>query len=192
MSVSVYVKPEQMWEFFQKNEERLLHEMVLVAEDDDTGGSVYLSKEDDEPVLTVWIGGDSPEYEEIIVDEEDCEETTRWLYSKYLGAKNECKRPSVTKVEERMIERREKELLSALGDFLMTVTQDTGCADGSEFLDTYGVSDVSDILDDFLSILAYNYDYQVYRPTLLPEGPAGDEVLVEYPYNEQAAFEPIG
>lgn len=205
MGVIIHIEPEDIWQFFQKNKKRLKKEMVLIAENEETEYALYLTEEDNLPLFSVCKGDGEPEYEEGAVNEKDCADTAKQCCAKYLmpvtvrSARryggvleddDEGDTPLSTRQEqEETIENREWELLFAMGDFLMTATKDDTCSDGSDYVDTYGAVVVQDILDTLLPMLAEEYGLAVYRPTMMDDGETGEEVFVEYPYNDPADFE---
>lgn len=205
MGVIIHIEPEEIWQFFQKNKKRLKKEMVLIAENEDTGYALYLTEEDGLPLFSVCKDDNDPEYEEGAINEKDCTDTAKQCCVKYLrpvvvhskkyASSPEyedddywCDTPS-KKEQDELIENRELELLFAMGDFLMAATNDNTCADGSDYVDTYGADLVMDVLDYFLQTLAEDYGLLVYRPTMVDDDDTGEEVLVEYPYNDPSEYE---
>lgn len=205
MDIIIHIEPENIWQFFQKNKKRLKKEMVLIAENEDTEYALYLTEDDGLPLFSVCKGDGEPEYEEGAVNEKDCANTVKQCCAKYLmpvtvrsrrrydGAL-ECDDdndvPFSSKQEqEEIIENREWELLFAMADFLMTVTKDDTCSDGSDYVDTHGADVVQDILDELLPVLAEEHGLAVYRPTMMDDEETCEEVFVEYPYNDPADFE---
>lgn len=202
MGVIIHIEPENIWEFFQKNKKRLKKEMVLIAENEETEYSLYLTEEDGLPLFSVCKGDDEPEYEEGAVNEKDCTDTAKQCCVKYLlpvtvhskKSFNDAWNDSDTSFASRgeqaeVIENREWELLFAMAEFIMVATKDDTCSDGSDYVDTYGADMVLDVLEDLLQKLAEDQGLFVYRPMMMEDDETGEEIYVEYPYNDPADFE---
>lgn len=56
MGVHIHIPADAVWGFFQESRKRLNKEMVLIAENTDTEYAVYLTEENDLPVLAVAKG----------------------------------------------------------------------------------------------------------------------------------------
>ena len=56
MGVHIHIPADAVWGFFQASRKRLNKEMVLIAENTDTEYAVYLTEENDLPVLAVAKG----------------------------------------------------------------------------------------------------------------------------------------
>lgn len=194
MGVIIHIEPEEIWQFFQKNKKRLKKEMVLIAENEETEYALYLSEDEGLPLFSVCKGDDEPEYEEGAVNEKDCADTAKQCCVKYLmpvtvrSKKKYGTDSSAKSEEEYTIESREWELLFAMAEFIRTATNDDSCADGSDYIDTYGADEVMEILDDTLTALA-DRGMPVYRPMMVDDDMTGEELYVEYPYNDPADFE---
>lgn len=202
MSVIIHIEPESIWNFFQNNQNRLKKEMVLIAENEETEYSLYLTEENGLPMFSVCKGDDEPEYEEGAINEKDCIDTAKQCCVKYLmpvtvrsakkygGSWYEDNEEFSSRDEQQeIIENREWELLFAMADFIMTAIKDDTCSDGSDYIDTYGANEVLDILEDLLNKLAEEYGFHVYRPMMVEDEDTGKELFVEYPYNDPSDFE---
>lgn len=193
MGIIVHIEPYEIWDFFQNNKKRLKKEMVLIAENEETEYALYLTEDDGLPMFNVCKGDGEPEYEEGAVNKNDCTDTAQRCCANYLMPVTVRSRRryggALEQEQEEIIENREWELLFAMADFLMTVTKDDTCSDGSDYVDTYGADVVQDILDELLPVLAEEHGLAVYRPTMMDDEETGEEVFVEYPYNDPADFE---
>lgn len=193
MGVKIHIPADKVWSFFQENKKRLSEEMVVIAENTETEFAVYLTEDADYPLFVVCKGSADSEYEEAAISENDCADTAKKCYLRYLFPivvttgkvpeepdDEDIEDLTAQEMDDAMYER-EDELALALGDFLQVVLGD--CSDGSEIIDTYGMDMINDILDHILLYLATEMDFPIYRPTYLIEDD-GSEVYVEYPYNE--------
>ena len=84
MGVHIHIPADAVWGFFQASRKRLNKEMVLIAENTDTEYAVYLTEENDLPVLAVAKGNEKIEYKEPCVSEEDCTAVSKKFYTRYL------------------------------------------------------------------------------------------------------------
>lgn len=190
MGISIYVLPENVWEFFQKNKKRLSDEMVVIAENEDTGYAVYLTEEEDHPYFCVCQGKGAPEYEDIAICKADCIEVAKVCCAKYLlpitviaNGDGGCIMEMATDEpdQEDIMYEREDELAMALYDFLSVVLQED-----ESFC---GATDISDpewlekVLDAILEDLATNFDMPIYRPMIITDD-LGNETYTDYPYGE--------
>ena len=198
MGVKIHVQAEDVWSFFQKNKSRLIDEMVVIAENNNTEYAVYLTEDGGYPMFSVCKGREAPEYEEGAISVKDCTDTASRCFEQYLfpvtvttGDKrfllnqDEDDTPmNYTQQEkEDTVYEREDELQLAMCDFLQVVLQE-GC-DGREVMDIYGLNLVNEILDSVLQIIAYDHGLLVYRPTLYTDEATGEDEYTEYPYNDE-------
>lgn len=195
MGVQIYVPADEVWGFFQTNRKRLDGEMVLIAENTDTEYAVYLTAENDLPVLAVAKGNEKTEYKEPCVSEEDCTTVSKKFFARYLFPvmitdgkyiqddvpDEKSERETWMDMEDTMYER-EDELRLAMADFLAIALQE-GDNDGTNILELYGGDVVEEILDEFLKTLSDEYSFQIYRPMIVTDSD-GYEVFTEFPYSE--------
>ena len=198
MGVHIHIPADAVWGFFQASRKRLNKEMVLIAENTDTEYAVYLTEENDLPVLAVAKGNEKIEYKEPCVSEEDCTAVSKKFYTRYLfpvvitdnkyvpgdnpdGGKEESDETWMD-IEDAMYER-DDELCLAMADFLAIALQE-GDNDGTNILEAYGYEAVDEILDGFLKELSEDYGFHIYRPMIITEKESGCEVFTEFPYDE--------
>lgn len=196
MGVHIHVPADAVWGFFQESRKRLNKEMVLIAENTDTEYAVYLTEENDLPVLAVAKGDEKIEYKEHCVSEDDCTTVAKKFYTRYLfpvmitddkyipedvpdGVEDD---GTWMDMEDAMYERND-ELSLAMADFLAIALQE-GDNDGTNILEAYGYEVVDEILDGFLKELSENYGFHIYRPMIVTEKESGCEVFTEFPYDE--------
>lgn len=198
MGVHIHIPADAVWGFFQESRKRLNKEMVLIAENTDTEYAVYLTEENDLPVLAVAKGDEKTEYKEHCVSEDDCTTVAKKFYTRYLfpvmitdGKYIPEDVPDETEedgdetwmdMEDTMYERND-ELRLAMADFLAIALQE-GDNDGTNILEAYGYEAVDEILDGFLKELSDNYGFHIYRPMIVTEKESGCEVFTEFPYDE--------
>lgn len=84
MGVKIYVPAEDVWAFFQSNTARLKEEMVAIAENVDTKYAVYLTEDKGYPSFSVCKGDSKAEYQEGAISEDDCTDTAKKCYVRYL------------------------------------------------------------------------------------------------------------
>lgn len=197
MSVKSYLSPEDVWDFFISNKARLEREMVMIAENTDTGYAIYITESAGFPRVSVCKNDKKPEIAEPLISREDCATSIKQLVMKFLMpvvvvTGNIPKLPEsvpkeapvsevIAEEESRMeaIDDREDELALSLYDFLSTVVGDE---EFTEFCNCEP-SAIEEILDKFLMLLADEYGLTIYRPTYI-ETEMGEEIYAEYPYNE--------
>lgn len=203
MGVNIHIPADEVWSFFQKNKDRCTKEMIAIAENTDTEYAVYLTEENGYPTFSVCKGDGKPEYEEGAISENDCTDTAKRCYLKYLFpviVRND--KTTILEdedaedgfetrqdVEDAMYER-EDELRLALCDFMQVALREGG--DGVDIMDTYGVDMVDDILDFVLEYMATELCLDIYRPTIITDEETGCELYTEYPYDPDVPCEEYG
>lgn len=203
-NMKVYVPTEELWSFYLENIERCENEMILIAENTDTKYAVYLTDEDGKLMLSVCKGTEEPEYEEYVLNDDDCANTVKKLLFRYLipfkvvdgGAVPAKGPPDGTEEDEANLSRqdmedkiyeREDELDLALKDFLAVVLQEE---DGEAVLNCYGQALIEEILDHFLEYLAKEQCLEISRPMFILDEETGSEIYAQFPYDEDGGYEP--
>lgn len=193
MALKVYLKPDQVWEFFKRNKERLEEEMVEIATNDDTKTAIYLTEEEDHPAIKVYRN-DIEQYSEGCVSLPDCEKSMKRIYAKYLtplrvvvsetsdedddaDTDDELSRAEF----EDEIEAREEVIYQAFRDFIDVLTEDN--ISSLEFTDKDDDS-VDHIIDHVIRYLAVECGFRIRRPMILYDEDKKQEVCTEYPYEE--------
>lgn len=184
VGVDIHIPADEVWSFFQKNRDRCSKEMIAIAENTDTEYAVYLTEDNGYPSFAVCKGVGEPEYEEGAISENDCGDTAKRCYVKYLLPAVACdaKDNIACQTAEDAIYEREDELRFALCDFLEIVLREDG--DGLEAMDIYGVEMIDEMLDRILECIATEFCLEVYRPTIITDEDTGCELYVEYPYED--------
>lgn len=177
--VKIYIEPQDVWDYAADNLEKLDEVMVCAAANDDTGVSIYVTvDEEDFPVLSVVR--DSEEiYQEYFLNPQECERKSEEIYAKYLEEDLAGKviadsfyEDDSEDFEEKQAER-ENEIDSALIEFIEAI-HENGSFDLSE-------TELEEIKDSFLEILAKDYGLNIYRPMTLVTD-EGEEFTEDYPY----------
>ena len=193
MGIKIHVNPGDVWDFFDKNLARLAKEMVLIAENEDTDYSIYLTEDQNYPLLSVYKN-DLKLYEEGVISRTDCEKTTKGLYTKYLfplvvtskdfdSASEEAllfgEPASKQDIEDEIYERSD-ELYLATIDFLQVLL---GYRDPDMLISEYG--DITEeFLDSTCEFLSEEYGIPIFRPMFVVDEETGDETYTEFPYME--------
>lgn len=197
--VKIYVPADELWIFYIQNEDRCKKEMVLIAENTDTKYEVYLTVEDDVVMLSVCRGEDEPEYEEYVLNNDDCTKTAKKLFMRYLipisivdgkavipgelpeDQDDNTMGPSRQDIEDEMYER-EDELDLAMKDFLSVVLQEP---DIDLLIANHTQGFVDEVLDNVLSLLAIEFCCEIYRPMFIEDEETGCEIYTQFPYEKK-------
>ncbi len=195
-NVKIYLPADKLWNFYIENREQCKNKMILIAENTETEYAVYVTEENDMLTVSVCKGSTDPEYEEYIVNRDDCMATARKLFYRYLFPVTIVDEKAIASDEslnentkdddcfskqdmEDEIYAREDELRLALADFLEAVLQDY--RNGTDLLDSYGEDFAEDVLDHFLGYLATEHGVDVYRPMFVFDEDNDSETFIEYP-----------
>ena len=195
MGVNIHIKPSDIWEFFEQNLSRLKSEMVAIAENEETKQLIYITEHNNCPLFSAYEGAVKL-YEECVVSEDDCLETVKHIYLKYLFPvvvhQFQCadiedleEEEFATEVEIQAIEdeiyEREDTLFLATTDFLEILLN---CDGHNEITALYGGNIINELIDSFCTVLAEDYAISVFRPTWITDVETGVENHIEYPYLE--------
>lgn len=196
MAFEIGLRPNQVWEFYQKNAARLTEEMVSIAKNDIY--EIFLTECEGVPLVSVYKN-DKMEYEEGAVSASDAEKTVREIYQKYLlpltvvvtdnkvtSDKKDNRQPEEENEEctigdqQDQIYEREDAIYMAFQDFLQVLTEDD-----YDLKDTFGDgSEVDEIIDHIVEMLAVDHGLRIRRPMFINDFDTGLEVFCEYPYEE--------
>ena len=202
MGVDIHLQPAYAWQFYQKNKVRLANEMVVIAENEDTGYSVCMTEEKvankGVPYFNVYREEEKV-YAEGAISEKDCVKTLRDIYLKYLfpvvevsgGKKVESKKvddlgqeydPFIEEKEqefEDIIYQRDDALFHAMSDFLQVVLC---CDDHDELVKEYSAEMISEAVEDFCNYMADIQLISVYHPRWEKNDETGEDYFEEYPH----------
>lgn len=198
MSVKIHIPADKVWLFFLKNKERCAEEMLEIANNDETEYAVYLTENEGYPMFSVCHGDDDAEYEEGAISKDDCTETAKRIFARYLfpitvecdnaiprNKKDEKKEHADDDHEQELLDeiyQRDDDLILALCEFLKVVFEEE--TDGAELLNTYGEPVIVQILDEFLEHIAAEHCFtDIRRPTFLIDPDTEEEIYTEYPYS---------
>lgn len=196
MGVKIHIPANEVWSFFYKNKERCKEEMIEIAYNDETKYAVYLTEDDGYPMLSVCHGNDEPEYDEGAISKDDCTETAKRIFERYLfpvtvyneknvisqsnGSEYKVKADTQQEMEDEIYQR-EDELQLALCNFLQIVFEN----EDDDILNTYGEAIINEILDYFLEYLGAEHCFPIRRPTFVSDPETGAEFYTEYPYDPE-------
>ena len=185
MAVEIKLQPEEVWPVFQRDKERLKHDMDLIASNMEYGVEIYLTEQDGYPSISVLVD-DMECCCDLGINESDCKRTVSDIYDDYLtnriietlGAReNECVEDFTEAEMEDLIDERENELTDLVFDFIRAVL-DTDPEDYVEDADAL----CADCVDHFLEYLHRKWNLPIYRPMFL-EDESGEEFFEEFPYD---------
>lgn len=200
MAFEIGLKPNQVWDFYNKNLPRLYDEMVSIARNDQTGYEIFLTEDVGVPMISVYKD-DKMVYEEGTVSASDTERTVREIYQKYLlpmvvvvskdktpkeemPVEEDGEEPSddeMTRMDqEDQIYEREDAIYLAFQDFLQVLAEDD-----YSIQDTFpDDAEVNEIIDHILEFLAIDHGLRIRRPMFIVDTDTGVEDFSEYPYED--------
>lgn len=188
--VKIHLSAYDVWQFFESNIERLGKEMVCIAENVNTGYSVYLEEKSGIPFFKVFRDEEF-EYGEAATCALECREIATKVYRKYLfpvtvmsDYGDDLPAEPAPLDEEDQIEmlddiiyERDDELHLAAMDFMSTLLNVT--PDEVEQLTYEGFCD--DFIRKIGKMLAEEESISIYHPTWTPDE-TGVQFFNEYPY----------
>lgn len=181
--------PTEVWDLFQRKRKELTATYERIAYNSDIGIEIYLSSEwkdgkDDGyfPCITVFMD-DNEIYDEVAVDETDCENTVKKIYFEYLSEERLVNRLAD---EEDGTEDEAQAEIEMSEDFLCGSTLDyienlTGEPLEKVVGEREAYEIAQDVLDHMCEYLYRKHHVSVRRPMIL-EDEDGEEFYEEYPY----------
>lgn len=181
--------PTEVWDLFQRKRKELTATYERIAYNSDIGIEIYLSSEwkdgkDDGyfPCITVFMD-DNEIYDEVAVDETDCENTVKKIYLEYLSEERLVNRLAD---EEDGTEDEAQAEIEMSEDFLCGSTLDyienlTGEPLEKVVGEREAYEIAQDVLDHMCEYLYRKHHVSVRRPMIL-EDEDGEEFYEEYPY----------
>lgn len=194
--LNVYVNPDDIWNYFQKNKKRLEIAMdnvseVLNVETKKPLVKIYLTEENGRPSVTIErvISSDD---EKVIakgcaMSADDCKEIYKNFLNQLKGYdKDFSKLTSESSLgtdddDLQFVANREIELTEALASFLNILM---GFDDSDEVV--YGDNELLEILNDIEMMMYQDFGYAPYHPKIIDYD--GQIELVEFPYEECDLF----
>lgn len=82
--VNIYIKPDEVWRFFQQNREALRISEAIIAENKETGYVVCLTNEVGKPELTVYRNDHLVCNDGFYVSEDECTDSCRMVIETFL------------------------------------------------------------------------------------------------------------
>ena len=187
--MEIYVKVDELWNYFQKHKERFKNAMDNIAEvlDSETNSPlvrIYLTEENGYPSMTieqVHIEEDDEEVlvKECAISEKDCVEVYKKLLGRLEKFGEEIQTDDVDAADIEIVDEREAELREALAVFLNTLM---GYEEGELDEPLTGDDELSEILDSIEIMLYQDFGFEIYRPQIVECD--GKKQLVEFPYEE--------
>lgn len=191
--IKVYVKSDELWDYFQKHKKRFESAMDNIAEvlDDETKSPlvrIYLTEENGYPSMTIeQVHCEDDEeilVKECAISEKDCVA----VYQKLLKQLEECAEENESETESEVDEtdfeivaEREAELREALAFFLNTLM---GFDESDEI--AYDDEELSNILNNIGMMMYQDFGYVAYRPQIIECD--GQMKLVDFPYEESDPY----
>ena len=181
MAARTIVEASDVWDYFMEHKSELANSLTMIAENHEYGIGIFLTEDDDLPLIMVTADDEEIE-EEAIVSRRDCESTVGEIYDKYLSKDvvNILIDESVdyTEAEElETIDEREMELDDAIYGCLMAIAPNLfDIADDPDEL-------CEDLKDHICEYLYTQHGISVYRPMYL-ETEDGTDEFTEFPYPE--------
>ncbi len=154
--------------------------MYEIAENDEFGISIYLTKDDIGVACIIVNADDSEIYAERIVNKKDATRTCNRIYDEYLTGKIiETLTDVIGDEDENLyeIEVREDELDTLTWDFIVGILGGEAYFDGDNFGEI-----IEDCKEHFIEYLTRKHGLSVYRPMVL-EDENGEDFFEEYPYD---------
>lgn len=194
--LNVYVNPDDIWNYFQKNKKRLEIAMdnvseVLNVETKKPLVKIYLTEENGRPSVTIErvISSDD---EKVIakgcaMSADDCKEIYKNFLNQLKGYdKDFSKLTSESSLgtdddDLQFVVNREIELTEALASFLNILM---GFDDSDEVV--YGDNELLEILNDIEMMMYQDFGYAPYHPKIIDYD--GQIELVEFPYSEEDPY----
>lgn len=185
-----YVKPEEVWDYFQKHKVRLKNELDVIAEfetdEGDTPLKVYLTEEQELPLLTVEY--DDGEVEEVVekegaVSPADCKSVADRFYAMVKDSATEAKDEdtdfhTLDDCDFEIVAEREYEIIKALKEFLKILM---GCDSNEEVeFDDETLLEMLPYIEETI----FECGFVPYHPQIF-EDENGVQRLITSPYDEE-------
>lgn len=122
--MKIYVKPDEIWDYFQKNKKRLKEVVEVIAEtelDDKTSLQVCITEDNGYPKLTLELEDDVLE-KECAISKSDCDVVSHKFYATFESTAEKLNESFEVEESEELINyEREDEILEALAEFLAVI-----------------------------------------------------------------------
>lgn len=172
--MSVSVKPDELWGYFQANKEALKEKYLLVADDPEEDTEIYLTEEEGMPFFLVEIGGNY-EAEVASTSKEIAEEYYASLLTLYITEYSD------TSGDGEIFSKKE---LDRLDDIQEAAEQFLYVLIGASLSDV-GIEekDIDDIVYLVEEFLCENYRIPVYHPNIVEDEESGECFVAPYQFD---------
>ena len=189
MAANIIIKPSETKEYFFNHANTLVKESHKIAYDKDTGIEVYLTSENDFPLLSV-VSDDSTIYEMEVSEMAALPKIVEVIYDKYLTSKvfgvisGEDEEPDAEEGDydfDEIIDERELKLDIAIEEFFYAVLEISDL----DLTDKSICEAIDDCKEHFLEYMARKHNFEIYRPMFIEydnEDGTTTEEYEEYPY----------
>lgn len=195
--LKIYVNPDEVWDYFQKNKVRLVEQLDVIAEieseSEEDGLQIFVTEENSFPLLSIEYGDEVLE-KECAISQADCTVVTRKFFKmiedhkeEYLAEANQYSdndiitdtsgNRGVTEGDWEYIEEREDELRLLLTGFLLAAM---GMEEGDMEFDD---SELSALLDEIEDSVYNTVNCVIYRPRIIEDDETGQLSLIESIYD---------
>lgn len=177
--IEVYIRPNDVWDYFMENADFLRKKSVVIAENGLTGYEICLTSEHNHPTIEVCMNNVVREKYQAINASDILDETTR-LFADYLivPKRKETRKETEEELQHRLIRERDSELMDAFRAFLEVVWDDNP----DLFYDGIEEEEILEIMDETLDLIGYDHGYSIRRPCYLVDDD-NQEYFSMYPYD---------
>lgn len=179
--IDIFLKPEDVWQYYIDHTDELRIRMKLVARNNEFDTEIQIGEQGDLLTAYVYLSDEEVATEEMI-NAFDAKTTINRLCEEYISnAKNfveERQSQQELDDEEDMIETRELEMDDAAYDFLVTILGEAFDVHSKETQEI-----LEDLKDCICSMLYEKHGIEVYRPMYIADE-SGNEEFCLYPYAE--------
>lgn len=163
--MKIYVKPDEIWDYFQKNKKHLKEVVEVIAEvelDDKTNLQVCITEDNGYPKLTLELEDDVLE-KECAISKSDCDVVSHKFYAVFESTIEKLNESFKIDESEEFSYEREDEILEALAEFLTVILDIPVDAFDDEEL-------VAMILESFEEVLYNDFGLVIDRGETIVEG----------------------
>jgi hypothetical protein len=168
----VYIKGNEVWNYFQEHKSDLASNDVVIAEDSEYGTEIWISNVGGRCTITATSNG-MPIWDADATDETECYLAVNEAFEDYLSTESLIEYGDEETELDMAISQREDEINDALFEFLNAVNDNN-----MTYLEFAGLLD--DVKEHFLEYLARKHGIKIYRPMFLEDDEG--EFYTEYPY----------
>ena len=164
-----------IWEYFKRNSERLLEYEQLVAQNDESGETIYVSREGERMIIMVYDEFENPISEYEATDHAEAVDAYSTVLSQ-IGISGDG--DSLDEDQEEI-----KKNEARLDDAAVALIYEIG-GDDLDLIEDFDLEQATKAVKEICcELLAKQFGCPVYRPMMLKKGD-GTEFYSEYPYAE--------